>query len=739
MKFKSVFMLILIFPIYLNANCNFRSSEHIQDLKNPNFIKEIKVSISDSRKWVKDSLKIITDHNQNINPKLRNKHKAKISVFYDFGECEFNAVVRQHGDWKDHISFDRNGNIIASLDVKLKDGNIFNSVHFKLLLPETRNSENEVLGSLILKQLGFITPETFIVKGSINESSSSFLFQESAEKELIERYKRREGPILEGDEGLLWSYKDFDLFELEAISLSRLDNDDWFRKGKSSSKLGIIAISKLQKAYLNYTQDDFKNKSFSIYPNKYDDPLFANYSIALIVLKGTHALRPHNRKYYYNSFEEKFEPIYYDGNLLFSEELEKTNSLKELQLISSIYSQDSFLNKFLHLLQDDKKKQILKSEFISRVDDIDEMKKYFDVNLKIFNKSLIDLINKKKEIIEKNKQHLLPKTKNSFLKTVKSYNLDHLLITNINLDNKDNYNLSFFDIKSQLNYNKNINLKNLSAIISSNSYLKRRAVFVPDNIEIIHSNLYTHNDKISFLGGTIIKSVSTKIQIDRENKKIKIHQSDPLDWILFKDISFEKWSIDFIGSLNLHDQDPLMQRINKFGITGCLTFYNSKFIDTSIKIKNGRCEDSLNVISSDGIIELISIDDAFSDAVDLDFSNILVKKVFINSAGNDCFDVSSGTYEIIIGKFNNCADKGISVGESSNMKVQNISISNSDIGLSVKDSSLLEATSVKAQNVKICIESFKKKQEFDGGNATIYNLSCTGKMINDSHSSIKTF
>ena len=131
MKFKSVFMLILIFPIYLNANCNFRSSEQIQDLKNPNFIKEIKVSIPDSRKWVKDSLKIITDHNQNINPKLRNKHKAKISVFYDFGECEFNAVVRQHGDWKDHISFDRNGNIIASLDVKLKDGNIFNSVSDK--------------------------------------------------------------------------------------------------------------------------------------------------------------------------------------------------------------------------------------------------------------------------------------------------------------------------------------------------------------------------------------------------------------------------------------------------------------------------------------------------------------------------------------------------------------------------------------------------------------------------------
>ena len=33
------------------------------------------------------------------------------------------------------------------------------------------------------------------------------LFQEDARKELLERNKRREGPIFEGDESLIWSYK----------------------------------------------------------------------------------------------------------------------------------------------------------------------------------------------------------------------------------------------------------------------------------------------------------------------------------------------------------------------------------------------------------------------------------------------------------------------------------------------------------------------------------------------------
>ena len=35
----------------------------------------------------------------------------------------------------------------------------------------------------------------------------------------------------------------------------------------------------------------------------------------MLALHGTHALRPHNRKFYFNSFTEKFEPIYYDGDV----------------------------------------------------------------------------------------------------------------------------------------------------------------------------------------------------------------------------------------------------------------------------------------------------------------------------------------------------------------------------------------------------------------------------------------
>ena len=56
------------------------------------------------------------------------------------------------------------------------------------------------------------------------------IFQEDSQKELLERNLRREGPILEGDESLLWNKSSFQLKRLgfEDIALSRLINYIWF-------------------------------------------------------------------------------------------------------------------------------------------------------------------------------------------------------------------------------------------------------------------------------------------------------------------------------------------------------------------------------------------------------------------------------------------------------------------------------------------------------------------------------
>ena len=142
------------------------------------------------------------------------------------------------------------------------------AVKFKLLLPKTRNSENEILASLILNKLGIISPETFAVEVAVNGVSSNMLFQESARKELLERNYRREGPIFEGDEELLWSFEDFKNFELENISLARMTNINWFLKGESSQAITLSAYSALQSAYMEYATNIKNLEGMIITPNK---------------------------------------------------------------------------------------------------------------------------------------------------------------------------------------------------------------------------------------------------------------------------------------------------------------------------------------------------------------------------------------------------------------------------------------------------------------------------------------
>ena len=126
--------------------------------------------------------------------------------------------------------------------------NILNAVKFKLLLPDTRNDLNEVLGAVLLSEIEFITPETFQVKTVVNNVETIMLFQEDAQKEMLERNNRREGPIFEGDETLLWSYKDYETFELSELALARMMNKNWFMKGMSSEVISLNAYAVLQES-----------------------------------------------------------------------------------------------------------------------------------------------------------------------------------------------------------------------------------------------------------------------------------------------------------------------------------------------------------------------------------------------------------------------------------------------------------------------------------------------------------
>ena len=178
-KIKIIFFIFFcLFNSKAFSECDFKTGDYIKKLHDPKSIKLVSIEIPKSGKFNKDFAKIITSLKQNILPSLKKNYKGFVTVNYKFGRCKFKARIRQSGDWKDHVKL-IDGHPIRSLDISLKEGNVLNAIKFKLLIPESRYDKNEILGSLILRELGFIAPETFHVLTEVNKGVKTLmLFQE---------------------------------------------------------------------------------------------------------------------------------------------------------------------------------------------------------------------------------------------------------------------------------------------------------------------------------------------------------------------------------------------------------------------------------------------------------------------------------------------------------------------------------------------------------------------------------
>ena len=59
---------------------------------------------------------------------------------------------------------------------------------------------------------------------------------------------------------------------------------------------------------------------------------------------------------------------------------------------------------------------------------------------------------------------------------------------------------------------------------------------------------------------------------------------------------------------------------------------------------------------------------------------MIINNLYISNSKNDCIDFSYGNYEILNSKIENCGDKGVSIGEKSEVKIKSSKIKNSNYG-----------------------------------------------------------
>ena len=144
----------------------------------------------------------------------------------------------------------------------------------------------------------------------------------------------------------------------------------------------------------------------------------------------------------------------------------------------------------------------------------------------------------------------------------------------------------------------------------------------------------------------------------------------------------------------------------------------------NISASNSNCEDTINFINSKGSIDTVLIRNSFSDALDVDFSELKINEIQISNALNDCADFSYGKYELINLKFKNCGDKAVSIGETSNVKIKEVNIENAKFGIATKDSSILNLNNASLNKIDTCLAAYNKKQEFSGGFVQVKKIEC---------------
>ena len=97
-----------------------------------------------------------------------------------------------------------------------------------------------------------------------------------------------------------------------------------------------------------------------------------------------------------------------------------------------------------------------------------------------------------------------------------------------------------------------------------------------------------------------------------------------------------------------------------------------------------------------------------------DYVKGIINDVSIQNAGNDGLDFMGSVSEIKNTNINNFSDKGISIGEKSDLKINNTILKNGNIGIAVKDDSLAELNASKIVNNNVGIDIYKKNWRFSG-------------------------
>ena len=322
-----------------------------------------------------------------------------------------------------------------------------------------------------------------------------------------------------------------------------------------------------------------------------------------------------------------------------------------------------------------------------------------------------------------------------FLNEKKEYpfyiNIDYVnskKIDNYNFKKKTDY-LKYFEVNQNI-----LRLKNKTTFISDSFYIPDNYTIIIDGGEkiVLTNNAFIFSNSPWQLDGKKEKIIITGLKnnfggglLITDTVKQNIFNNVEISYLngykgkfLSKNGNFYSTSTKYLKKNGSFAKEEITTNtknsdfLNTHNIMGAININNGSVYFKNVIVKKISSEDAINVFSSNFIIENMQISEVSSDAIDIDFSKGKLNNLNFLDIGNDAIDFSGSKAEVQNINFKNVGDKLISVGEQSNVDVENVSAENSFVGIVSKDGSYIDAKNINLSKVKFPFAAYKKKNEY---------------------------
>jgi hypothetical protein len=289
------------------------------------------------------------------------------------------------------------------------------------------------------------------------------------------------------------------------------------------------------------------------------------------------------------------------------------------------------------------------------------------------------------------------------LKTVDIPDINLSLENKIVSDITEFYDQLFIDEK-----NKKIKIKNDKLVLNKDLVIPDGYLFeINSGTEII----FEKNSNL------IVKS--NIVSINQNDKRINFIGKGKNCILFYKN--------DFINLGNINFENFSKCEFNGLYLTGGINFYETDLRITNFYAsKNRSGDDLINIINSKFKISNLFLEDTLYDGIDIDYSDGIISNMkCINCGierGGDGLDLSHTKIFIDNLYISNSYDKGLSIGENSNVNIKNLEINNSKVCVANKDGSMTTILNGIIENCEIGLSAYNKKNYYDFSKIKITNV-----------------